>query len=82
MIDFIPITEEGDHITSRLPAGDSIVEVTLKDGTVMRAWFDSNILEQGDFDFVPLGDDGEPAIDADSIAHNVVSWRYPAKEAQ
>lgn len=78
MAEFIEITTDadGDRITSKMPADETVVEVRLKDGTVCPAWFSCNIMEAGDFDFLPLepGTD-EPDLMADSIADEVVAWR-------
>jgi hypothetical protein len=32
-------------------------------------------MEAGDWDFVPVGFDGEPIVEADSIADQVAAWR-------
>lgn len=79
MADFIEITEDGDRITSPMPPADTIVEVRLKNGATALAWFDSNIMEPGDFDFLPLKE-GEPDIEADSMAADVVAWRHSSAD--
>lgn len=75
MPDFITITEDAERITSKMPAAETVVEVKLRDGTITRAWFDSNIMENGDWDFVPVKPDGEPDIENDSMADKVLAWR-------
>lgn len=76
MTDFIPITDDGTNITSRMPADESVVEVKLDDGTTARAWYGCNIMDAGDWDFVPLAPDETEPGDQDSIAERVVAWRY------
>lgn len=76
--DFIEITTNSTHeyITSKMPASGSIVEVKLRDGTTRLAWYDSDIMEAGDFDFLPIEDGKtEPDIGRDSIADQVIAWR-------
>lgn len=75
MTDFIPITFEGDHVTSKMPAAETVVEVMLTYGEKQLAWFDADIMEKGDWDFLPVGPDNEPIIEADSLAEQIVSWR-------
>jgi hypothetical protein len=76
MTDFIEITTEvaQEVITSKMPADETIVEVRLSDGSVCLAWFSCNIMEAGDYDFLPIKD-GEPDMEAESIADKVVAWR-------
>jgi hypothetical protein len=76
MTDFIIITfdQEGDRVTSPMPADESIVDVRLADGSTTKAWYSCDIMESGDWDFVPVKGD-EPDMDADSIADQVVAWR-------
>lgn len=77
-MDFIEITTDAKQecITSKMPADETIVEVRLKDGTVRLAWYSRDIMEPGDFDFLPIeaGED-EPDIERDSIAADIVAWR-------
>lgn len=78
MTPFIEITTEivQERITSPMPTDETIVEVRLADGTVRRAWFSTNIMEAGDYDFLPIEDgEDEPDIERDSIADQVVAWR-------
>lgn len=74
--EFIQITNDGEHITSKMPPDESVIEVKLADGTICPAWYSQNIQEAGDWDFLPLepGTD-EPDLMADSIAKDVVAWR-------
>lgn len=58
-----------------MPASESVVEVRLRNGSITRAFYDCNIMEAGDWDFMPADADGEPIDDADSIADQVVAWR-------
>lgn len=82
MTDFIEIKEDGEGVVAaKWPAAETVVEVRLKDGTVRLAWFDCNIMETGDWDFVPVEDEfGDHTIDGDSIAHDVVAWRPIVRE--
>ncbi len=75
MSKFIEITDDGDFITSKMPHTETVVEVRLRDGNIMRAWYDAGIQEAGDFDFIPVGFNNEPNLEADSIADKVVAWR-------
>lgn len=78
MADFTEITVDptSDYITSPMPADESVVEVRLRDGTTRRAWFGCNIMDAGDFDFVPVDEgDDEPGAETDSIADQVAAWR-------
>ncbi len=74
MSEFIVITEDGDLITSKMPADETVVEVKLQSGRIIQAWYSCNIAEAGDYDFLPAKD-GEPDMDAESIADQVVAWR-------
>lgn len=76
MNDFITIANDGEHITSKMPADETIVEVQLKDGSTCPAWYSCNIQEAGDWDFLPVepGTD-EPDMMEDSLADQVVAWR-------
>lgn len=78
MSDFIEITTDSAHeyITSPMPPDETIVEVKLFDGTTRLAWFSKNIMDAGDFDFLPVeeGED-EPDIERESIAEQVKAWR-------
>jgi hypothetical protein len=73
---FIEITDNGEIVTSPMPADETVVEVRLTDGTVTRAWFSKDIMDVGDWDFVAVapGQD-EPSENADSIANYVAAWR-------
>jgi hypothetical protein len=75
--DFITITDDGEEcITSPMPPDETVVEVRLKDGSAARAWYSCNIMDAGDWDFLPMpADADEPDIEADSIADQVVAWR-------
>lgn len=75
MTDFITITNDGERITSPMPPDETTVDVLLKSGAIVRAWYSCNIMEPGDWDFLPVLDDGEPDIEANSIAGDVVAWR-------
>ena len=68
MTDFIPFGSG--------PPDETIVEVKLRDGSTRLAWYSCNIMDAGDYDFIPVeeGED-EPDINRDSIADQVVEWR-------
>lgn len=72
---WVILTENNDVMTCPMPSDETVVEVMLKNGTVCRAWYSCNLMEAGDWDFVPVTDDDEPDDDADSIASEVVAWR-------
>ncbi|HEU4984952.1 MAG TPA: hypothetical protein VFT58_04880 [Nitrososphaera sp.] len=72
---FITITNDGYRITSNMPDDETVVEVRLEDGTVSRAWYSCNIMDYGDWDFLPVDQDDEPNMEANSIAAQVVAWR-------
>ena len=73
---FIPITDNGEFITSPLPSAYDVVEVLLRDGAIRRAEFDCHIMEVGDWDFLPVElSHDRPDMEADSIADQVVAWR-------
>lgn len=76
MADFIEIVDDGEHLTCKMPADETIVEVRLKDGTICPAWYSQNIQEAGDWDFLPVepGTD-EPDMMENSLAGDVVAWR-------
>lgn len=73
---FIVLTDDGEHLTCKMPGDETVVEVKLKDGTVCPAWYSQGIQETGDWDFVPIepGTD-EPDLMADSLADRIVAWR-------
>lgn len=76
MTDFITITDDGERMTCKMPPAETIVDVLLADGRIIPAWYDSNIMDAGDWDFVPVEDgQDEPDINADSIADQVIAWR-------
>lgn len=79
MTNFIEITEDGDRITSPMPPDETIVEVRLKDGATCLAWYSCNIMDAGDWDFLPIKE-GEPDMDAESIADQVAAWRRSSAE--
>jgi hypothetical protein len=71
------LTDDGEKFTCRMPGDETIVEVRLRDGTERLAWYACNIMDAGDFDFLPI-DPGrdEPDIDSvESIASDVTAWR-------
>lgn len=72
---WIPLTCKADVMTCPMPADESVIEVMLKDGTVRSAWYACNCLEAGDWDFMPVDPYGEPLVDGDSLAHDVIAWR-------
>lgn len=74
MTDFIKITNDGEKITSPMPPDETIVEVQMSDGSSRLAWFSKNIMDKGDWDFLPVKD-REPDMDAGSIADDVSAWR-------
>ena len=75
MSEFTQITYDGDYVTSPMPPDETVVEVKLKDGTERLAWYGQNIMEAGDFDFVPVESRDDEPGDAESIAGQVVAWR-------
>jgi len=75
-----PLTHKDDKMTCPMPADETVVEVMLRDGTVCRAWHSCNIMDAGDWDFLPVKDDGEPDDEADSIASAIVAWRPAAPD--
>ena len=75
-----PLTCNDDEMTCPLPADETVVEVMLNDGSICRAWYSCNIMEAGDWDFLPVGDEDEPDDEADSIADKIVAWRPAAPE--
>jgi hypothetical protein len=75
---FISLADDGEHMTCPMPPGETVVDVRLRDGRIMQAFYDHNIMEAGDWDFVPVGPDGEPNIEADSVADQVTAWRRQA----
>jgi hypothetical protein len=72
---FIVLSDDGERMTCLMPHGETILEVKLRDGTIVKSFYDSDIMEAGDFDFLPLGSDGEPDLEANSISDQVVAWR-------
>ena len=72
---FISLTDDGERFTCPMPASDSVVEVKLSDGSIQRAYYDSNIMEAGDWDFVEVDENDEPLDAGDSLADRVVAWR-------
>jgi hypothetical protein len=73
---FIMLTDDGEHMTNEMPAAETVVEVVLTDGSIGRAWYDHNIMESGDWEFVALrAGETEPSEDASSISHLVAGWR-------
>lgn len=75
---FIALSDDGERMTCPMPPGETVVDVRLRDGTITQAFFDRDIMDAGDFDFMPVKPDGEPDIEADSIADNVIAWRHRA----
>lgn len=71
---FITITDDGEFITSPMPPGNTMIEVKLRDGSITRSWFDHNIMEAGDFDFMTVNAEGDDAGD-DTLRDQVVAWR-------
>ena len=74
---FIPLTHDGEFMTCKLPAAETIVEVRLEDGSIIRSMFDCHIMEAGDWDFATVTDDDE--YGDESLADRVIAWR-PIKE--
>lgn len=74
-MDFIELTDDGERMTCRMPPDETLVEVRLKDGSIREAFYSCNISEPGDFDFMPVDEDGEPLIEGDSIIDKVEAWR-------
>lgn len=75
MPQFIEITDDGERITSKMPPDETVVVVKLKDGQSVRAFYTCDVMESGDWDFLPVGFDGEPIHDGESLADQVVAWR-------
>lgn len=74
MREFIEITNDGENITSPMPPDETIVEVKLKSGYTALAWYSCNIMDAGDWEFLPVKE-GEPDLDATDISDDVVAWR-------
>lgn len=78
MTDFIMLSDDGEQMTCPMPDDCSIVEVLFEDGSIDRAYFEKNIMESGDWDFVEVNADDEPLmLDGFSYADKVIGWRYP-----
>lgn len=79
MTDFILLThDEEDKMTCPMPEDCSIVEVLFKDGSIDRAYFEKNIMEAGDWDFIEVDNNDEPLIiDGFSYSDTIKGWRYP-----
>lgn len=77
MTDFIDMTDDGERFTCKMPPDETIVEVRLHNGTIRRAWYSCNIIEAGDYDFIPVepGED-EPDFERHSIADQVAAWKH------
>jgi len=58
------------------PNSGQVVEVRLKNGLTVRALFECNIGEAGDWDLMPLDNNDEPT--EDTIADEAVAWRATA----
>lgn len=79
--EFIALTDDGERMTCRMPADETLVEVRLKGGATTLAYYSCNIMESGDYDFMPVDQDGEPT-DGDSLISDVEAWRpYRASRA-
>lgn len=76
MREWIELTDNGEHFTCEMPADETVIEVRLTDGEVTPAFYACNIMDAGDYDFVPVDADGEPLEDGDSLADKVVAWRH------
>lgn len=72
---WVPLSCKDDKMTCPLPADETVVEVMKQDGSVRRAWYSCNLMEAGDWDFLPVTGDDEPDMDAESIAADVIAWR-------
>jgi hypothetical protein len=75
---FIMLTDNGEHMTNKMPPDETVVEVVLTDGSIQKAFYSQNLMEVGDWDFVLVtGPVIEPPDDlpADSIASLVAGWR-------
>lgn len=59
-MDFITIVDDGEHITTPMPPDETVVEVKLTDGRITRAWYSCNIMDAGDWDFLPVLPEAEP----------------------
>ena len=70
---FIALTDDGEFMTCPLPQIETIVEVKLRDGSIVRSMFDSHIMEAGDWDFATVTADDE--YGDESLADKVVAWR-------
>lgn len=72
---FTFLADDGNNVTSQMPADETVVEALLDDGSLVRAWYSSNISEPGDWDFVPVEDGSDEPGDAKSIAARMKAWR-------
>ena len=66
--EWIEITED-----SALPESEQIVEVKLFNGFTGRALFDCNIQDAGDWDLMPLDENGDAG--PYSVADDAMAWR-------
>lgn len=55
------------------PESGQVVQVKLSNGFTQTAMFDCDIGEAGDWDLMPLDENGEPTMD--SVADKAIAWR-------
>ncbi|MFG0286410.1 MAG: hypothetical protein ACF8R7_18505 [Phycisphaerales bacterium JB039] len=67
---FTEITVKGDTVTSPMPADETDVILLMSDGTEVQATCFRDILDPGDFDFVPQRD-----TEGDSLAPRAHAWK-------
>lgn len=75
-----PLTHKDERMTCPMPTDETVVEVMLQDGGVYHAWYSCNLMEAGDWDFVPVDADDEPDLDAESLGGRVIAWRLVSHE--
>ncbi|MBZ9807644.1 hypothetical protein [Mesorhizobium sp. ESP-6-2] len=72
---FIELSDDGERMTCKMPADETVVEVRLVDGSVQLAYYSANNMEPGDWDFIAVDADGEPTLEAPSLIDRVAAWR-------
>jgi hypothetical protein len=71
---WVPFAGIHGRMACRMPADDSIVEVLMPTGEVIRGRYSCNIMEPGDWDILPVDDGDEAIIDAESLS-SALAWR-------
>lgn len=73
--EWVHFTDDGAVMTCAMPASEAVIEVLLFDGSVRRAFYESNISEPGDWDIIPVTAEDEPDFDEDSLVGLAIAWR-------